>query len=223
MNSSAVTTPIGVLALGGAAVMLWSAFTGQNPIEELRATLSTGRLPGRTATPIRPGTLDGSIAPVAVDLNPQGGTSSGGAYGPFQPGSTGGPPTLVPLGQGSHRLQPAAVAAFRTVEQRFGRSIPITDSARDYSAQARGHANDPTRFGAPQDNAHVMGLAVDVDLAAVGANPSGSNPADWQIDPVYRSLFAAFTGAGWCNWQSNRGDLGGKIPEPWHFSFGRCG
>lgn len=207
-------TPLGVLALGGSAVMLWSAFTGQNPLSELRAALTTGRLPeGGRATPIA----------AARTINAQGGTDDGGRYGPFQSGATSGPPTLVPLGQGPHRLTAPAVSAFRAAEQAFGRSIPVTDSARDYAAQARGHAADPERFGRPDDNAHVMGVAVDVNLRAVGANPQGSTPAGWLNDPVYRRLHDAFAGAGWCNWQMNRGDLGGKIPEPWHFSYGRCG
>lgn len=216
--SAAVTTPIGVLALGSGAALIWSAFTGQNPITELRATLSTGRLPGGRARPVERATLP---------INAAGGVSTPTEpYGPFQAGSAesgGGPPTLVPLGQGSHRLQAPAVTAFRQVEQTFGRSIPITDSARDYAAQAAAHARDPRRFGAPQDNAHVMGLAVDVNLGAIGARPTGSTPAGWLNDPVYRRLHDAFRAAGWCNWQMNRGDLGGKIPEPWHFSYGRCG
>lgn len=213
--SAAITTPIGVLALGGGAVMLWSAFTGQNPLAELRAALSTGKLPE-----------GGGVTPIARSINPQGGTDDGGQYGPFVPGSTstsGGPPVLVPLGQGSHKLQAPAVSAFRRAEQLFGRSIPVTDTARSYSAQAAAHKRDPSRFGRPDDNAHVMGVAVDVNLSAVGANPRGSSPSGWLADPVYRSLFDAFTLAGWCNWQMNRGDLGGKIPEPWHFSYGRCG
>ena len=135
----------------------------------------------------------------------------------------GGPPVLVALGQGGHKLQAAAVTAFRQVEQTFGRTIPITDSARDYAAQLAAWKRDPTRYGRPDDNAHVMGLAVDVNLGAVGAKPQGSTPSGWLNDPVYRRLFDAFTAAGWCNWQMNRGNLGGKIAEPWHFSYGRCG
>lgn len=215
--SSAVTTPLGVLALGGSAVMLWSAFTGQNPLTELRAALSTGELPeGGAPTAI-------ASSRVAPPINEQGGTDAGGAYGPFQPGSTSGPPTLVPIGQGSHQLSPPAVVAFARAEQSFRGIIPLTDSARDYAAQARAHERDPQRFGRPDDNAHVMGLAVDVNLPAIGAQPQGSEPSGWLADPVYRRLFDAFTAAGWCNWQMNRGGLGGKIPEPWHFSYGRCG
>ncbi len=214
MSSAAVTTPIGVLALGSGAALIWSAFTGQNPLTELRAALTSGRLPtGGTARPIQ-----------SVTINAQGGTDEGGLYGPYQAGATSSAaPTLVPLGQGSHKLTAPAVTAFRQAEQNYGRTIPITDSARDYAAQLAAWQRDPTRFGRPDDNAHVMGVAVDVNLGALGAKPSGSTPSGWLADPVYRKLFDAFTAAGWCNWQMNRGDLGGKIPEPWHFSFGRCG
>lgn len=205
--------PVGVLALGGGVVLLWSAFTGQNPYTELRKALQTGKLdgPGEGGGP-----LDVNRSTAAADPADDDGTNE------EQRQTTAGRPTLVPIGQGGHQLSPAAATAFRAAEQRFGRSIPITDSARDFDSQLANHRRNPRRFGSPTGNAHVMGQAVDVNLGAVGAKPQGSNPAGWLRDPGYRRLFDAMTATGWCNWQMNRGDLGGKIPEPWHFSHGRC-
>ena len=211
--SAAVTTPIGVLALGGGAVMLWAAFTGQNPLAELRDALSTGRVePGGGPRPIEVDDLTRAVYTV--------------------PGSDGSPTTTgppsgassaqrVPIGQGSHTLNPAAARAFRQAEQNYGRSIPITDSSRDYATQAANRQRNPSRFGPADGNAHVEGRAVDVNLPALGLNPQGE-PDQWARDPGYRKLLDAMTSAGWCNYQVKNGTANGRTREPWHFAVGRC-
>lgn len=201
---ASVTTPIGVLALGAGGALIWSAFTGQNPLAELRAALSTGKLPeGGGPTPVTP-------AVVAASVERYGGTGS--------PAQTD---ARVPIGQGSHRLAPAAASAFRAAEQAFGRSIPITDSSRSSTQQAANRARDPDRFGPAEGNAHVEGRAVDVNLGAVGAYPKGE-PSQWMNDPAYARLARAMMSAGWCNYQLKNGTANGRTREPWHWAIGRC-
>ena len=220
------TTPIGVLAVGGGVALIWSAFTGQSPLAELRKALATGRVDGS----------DG-IAPIAADDPPpstststayDAGVAAGsgvlaGAAAAAISGATSGRPELVAIGQGSHKLAPAAAASFARVQQRFGRAIKISDSVRDYDQQAASYASDPTRFASPNSSAHVMGLAVDVDLGAIGANPTGNSPGSWPAsDATFGRLHAAFTSEGWCNWQIRGNSTKGKINEPWHYSYGGC-
>lgn len=111
------------------------------------------------------------------------------------------PPALVNIGQPGHRLAPDAAAAFRLAEQRFGRTIWVTDSYRSYAVQAAGHAADPNRFGSPDTSRHVSGEAIDVHTG--------------KIRPDDPQLVNALTSAGWCH--TKRPD------EPWHWSYNGCG
>ena len=225
MTVAAATAPLGILAFGAGVTLVWSAITGQNPLEEVRKLLRTGTVDGRPAdASIRVTAVEGGAsvgAGVAGDVGRAAG-AAGAAVARAAAAGNGPPAALVSIGQGSHRLAPAAATAFRAAEQRFGRTIPVTDTVRDYNTQLRQWQANPRRFGNPDTSAHVQGLAVDVNLGAVGARPQGSTPSGWLNDPAYRRLFDAMTGAGWCNWQMNRGNTGGKIPEPWHFSYGGC-
>jgi len=137
---------------------------------------------------------------------------SGGPHPPtFGPDPGGPTPGLVPIGQGSHRLAPAAAAAFREAERLYGRPIPVTDSYRSYSAQAAAHARDPARFVAPDRSAHVTGNAVDVNLGQLGEDGDAAGSHSGR-------LVAAMLAAGWCQSAWNKRSL----PEPWHFSYGGC-
>lgn len=212
--------PLGVIVLGAGGALVYLGLTGQSPLDELRTALTAGRLDGITnAMPLR--RFAGSIYGIdPEDIGPNFGRGGGAREATS---SAGRPAELVAIGQGSHRLTPTAAAAFKAAERGFGRAIPVTDSVRDYDQQSTAYRSDPNRFGNPDGNAHVAGIAVDVNLRAIGANPAGSTPRDWLRDPVYLRLHQAMTRAGFCNWQQNRGSLGGKIPEPWHYSHGRCG
>ena len=110
------------------------------------------------------------------------------------------PPNLVPIGQGTHRLEPATAAAFRNAETAYGQTIYVTDSYRSFDQQAAGYRQDPKRFGPPETSAHVRGEAIDVDTRR-------HNLTDGR-------LVNALTAAGFC--QAN------PTAEPWHFSYNGC-
>lgn len=203
-----------VIAAAGAG-LLYAAVTNQNPLVELRAALSTGSTAG--SVPIRTSSYAGEAARSGASP-----ALDGYAGEAARNGSTSTAP-LVTIGQGAHKLTAPAAAAFQRWQSAFGNPIPVTDSYRDYAEQAGQYAANPSRFGNPVGNKHVAGLAVDVNLSAIGARPSGSNPSDWRRDPVYARLLAAATSAGFCNYQVRNGSTGSKIAEPWHFSFGVCG
>ena len=130
-------------------------------------------------------------------------------------------PALVSIGQGSHRLAPAAAAAFSTWQGIFGAPITLTDSYRSTQQQADSYARavangQPDRFAQPGRSWHERGTAVDVNLQAIGASPTG-NAAQ---RATFQRLYSASVAAGWCN---PRGPGRGDGAEPWHFSFGGCG
>lgn len=106
---------------------------------------------------------------------------------------------LVSIGQGGHKLSRSAAAGFAAWQDAYGSTIPITDSFRSWDHQAKRHAEEPGRFVAPEDSAHVTGEAVDVNL--------------YEVD-VPR-LLAAAQATGWCQSALNNN-------EPWHFSFNGC-
>lgn len=220
----ALSTPLGVLALGGGVALIWSAVTGDGPLAELRKALSSGKVDGGKPTPIEVEPLPGNVEGIGAIGTPlSGGTSGTGGVGAIGTPISQGPPTTqrVRIGQGGHTLNPAAANAFRQAEQNYGRTIPITDSSRDYDTQAANRARDPDRFGPPDGNAHVEGRAVDVNLPALGLNPRGE-PSEWLRDPGYRKLVEAMGAAGWCNYQVKNGTANGRTREPWHFALGRC-
>lgn len=228
-----MTPAIGVALLGAGIGLGYAAITGQSPIEEARKALTTGSADGRPTetkgfgdTVI--GRAFGSIGSAlgrVTDVVTGGSTSS--AAGTYSaPASAGGawpkePASLASIGQGSHRLDPRAAAAFAAWEKGYGRKIPVTDSFRSYAQQEAAYQRDPKRFASPDGSAHVEGRAVDVNLGALGLNPGGS-PSDWLKAPGYAALVNAAKAAGWCNYQIARGSTNGRTAEPWHFSFGVC-
>lgn len=201
----AAQTTAGVIALGVGGGLIYAAITGQSPIEELRKALTSGR-------------LDGAPADRSIRTDPIFDTSAGGIPSPVSDVSA----SLVPIGQGGHRLAGDAAAAFRLAERNYGRTITVTDSYRSAAVQAAGRRSDPSRFATAENSAHVQGKAVDVNLSALGLSPKGSNPAGWLTDPGYLRLYRAMQLAGWCNYQIRNNTTNGRTPEPWHFSYGGC-
>lgn len=207
------TTPLGVLALGGGVALLWSAATGDSPLAELRKALASGKVDGGEVSGIK-------LAPSGYLGDPMAPAGPGGSASARHGGGAANT-ERVRIGQGGHKLNPQAATAFRQAEQNYGRSIPITDSSRDYATQAANRKRDPDRFGPPDGNAHVEGRAVDVNLQALGIYPKGE-PSDWMNDAGYRRLVRAMTSAGWCNYQLKNGTANGRTREPWHWAYGRC-
>lgn len=211
------TTPVGVLAVGAGVVLIWSGFTGQNPLTELRSVLTTGKGTG-TRRPLDAAALTGTqSAAIAAgwDAVPSFGGSGGGSS---DPGNfpRHNPLMLVTVAPGGHKLMPAAATAFRRAEQLYGRSLPLVGSTRTYEDQAANYRRDPGRFGPPDGNAHVAGMAVDINLPALGIRRGTDD------EPAYMKLVRAMESAGWCNFQRN-GSMGGKnVKEPHHWSFGGC-
>jgi hypothetical protein len=202
---------LGVILLAGGAALVYAALTDQNPVTELRKALTTGVLDGPPA----------ERQPFGVSLGFGTGTNvePGAAPSVTAPGST---PDLVTIGQGGHRLDRPAAAAFAQAQAAYGRTIPITDSYRTPAQQAGAYADNPDRFGSAGTSQHVKGRAVDVNLPALGINPTGP-PSAWLSNASYLKLYQAMQSAGWGNYQVARGSANGRTPEPWHFSWGVLG
>jgi hypothetical protein len=90
--------------------------------------------------------------------------------------------------------------------ERFGRSLPLTDTYRSYSQQVSTRAAKPGLAAVPGTSNHGWGLAIDLDAPA-------SNPGSAQ----YKWLRANAPLYGWDNpgWARP----GGSKPEPWHFEY----
>ena len=205
---SAATSTLGIVAVGIGGGLVYAAVTGQSPLDELRKALTSGELDGRPES----AAIAVAATPAAVFVD---GVSSPSA------GSIGTAANLVPIGQGSHRLDAAAAAAFAQAQRLYGRSIPITDSYRSPEVQAAGAASDPSRFATANTSAHVEGRAIDINLPALGLSV-GADPSTWTKNAAYKKLYAALSLAGWCNYQINNGTANGRTPEPWHYSWGTC-
>lgn len=192
-----------ILASSG-AWLVYSAVRGLSPLDEIRAALTGQASPGPrivpdlAGVPVQPTSPEGAaIAADKAQLAPTG---------PCRP-----PSQLVPIGQGSHKLTPAAAQAFQLWQAAYGAPIKLTDSYRTCAAQAEGYKADPTRFAAPGSSLHPKGLAVDVNLAAIGAQPGTA---------TFDRLYSTARQLGWYN---PRGPGRGDGKEPWHFSYGVSG
>lgn len=209
--AKAVVPPIPpVVTWGLVTAGMWLVYTavrGLSPLAELTAALQGGPRPPKVGPAVSPS------APAGPTIGQVG--------GPALVGSGTVQPALVSIGQGGHKLAPAAAAAFATWASIFGGPIPVTDSYRSTQQQADAYAasvaaGDPDRFAPPGKSWHERGTAVDVNLGAIGASPTGS--PDQRA--VWQRLYSASVAAGWCN---PRGPGRGDQKEPWHFSFGGCG
>ena len=90
--------------------------------------------------------------------------------------------------------------------QRFGASIPLTDTYRSYSEQVSTRAAKPRLAAVPGTSNHGWGLAI--DLAAPASNPGSAQ---------YKWLRANAPLFGWDNPAWARPN--GSKPEPWHFEY----
>lgn len=216
-----ITEPLGIVIAAAGAGLVYAAVTGQNPVAELRAALSTGQLDGRPpARPfgqqfIDPLTRVVREAAGRAGVEPPPGSDADGTSWPDDPAN------LVSIGQGGHRLAAPAARAFQAWQAAYGRTIPVTDSYRSVAQQQRDYERDPSRFGRPGNSAHGEGRAVDVNLPALGLNPRGE-PSEWLADAGYRALVEAASATGWCNYQVRARSANGRTREPWHFSYGVC-
>lgn len=212
-TARAVPTVPPVVAWSLVTAGIWLVYVsvrGLSPLAELTAALQGG------PRPVPPATTTGGAA-----AQPASSPTIGQVGGPALVGSGTVQPQLVSISQGGHRLTPTAAAAFATWSRIFGAPIPVTDSYRSTQQQADAYqrsvaAGDPDRFAPPGRSWHERGTAVDVNLTAIGANPTGNatQKATWQ------RLYSASVAAGWCN---ARGPGRGDGKEPWHFTHGGCG
>lgn len=145
--------------------------------------------------------------------------TAGGAGGPVQDfgapskiGENGNLPDsqLVTVGQGNHRLQPNAAAAYEAMVQAAkadGISWSITDSYRPYAAQVRvaqekGLYSQGGLAARPGTSNHGWGTALDL---GGGANSKGTKQNDWLMANASRFGFST-------------------IPrEPWHWEYKGAG
>lgn len=213
MNIGPVQYLLGATGVG----LVVAAVGNRNPLDLVREAL-TGRgevrpiaFP-RTTSGVDTSTLAGiglASTPARVDTSTLAGVQA----------ASGNRPATALIGQGGHRLSLAAAPAFRAWEAAYGRTIPVTDSLRSYDEQRAQYERNPRRFGNPDNSAHVAGEAVDVNLTALGLNPRGATPREWLNDAGYARLVATARAAGFLNYQIERNSTGGKVAEPWHFSY----
>jgi len=116
---------------------------------------------------------------------------------------------LCALGNG-HVLRCDAAAAYKALskafQQRFGRTLCITDSYRSYDAQVALYAKKPSLAALPGTSNHGWGVAVDL---CGGAERFGTGEHEWMMDQADTY--------GWTlpRWARQ----GGSRPEPWHWEY----
>lgn len=196
--------PVGYMAGALGAGLVVAAVANRNPLDVARQALTgSGEVRALYTPPAPEGAapVEGTKAVASSGLGP---APIGERIGAAEPGD------LVQIGQGNHRLRPEAAAAFQQWETLFGSTIRVTDTWRSYDHQARQHRSDPDRFASPDRSWHVRGLAVDVNLGAVGVGSTIS-------DAGYRRLYDAARAAGWDTYTD------GVSGHTWHFSYGGRG
>jgi len=194
------------------AWLIYASVRGLQPLAELRAALGGTAHPGPRPLGLGTPTVGVAVTPATGTSATPGGTDTNSR----QASQQAAPSDLVSIGQGGHKLAKATADQFAKWQQAFGATIVLTDSYRDYATQLAGYQSDPSRFAPPWSSRHVKGQAVDVNLQAVGASPTGTaaQRATWQRLYDTASVF------GWCN---PRGPYKGDHKEPWHFSYPGCG
>lgn len=192
MRIGAVEYLVGAAGAG----LIIAAIGNRNPIDIVRQAL-TG---AGSVRPLRDPATFTQLAATA----PAGSSAAAPSIG-----NPTGPPDLVTIGQGGHRLERRAAAKFREWEAAFGRPIVLTDSYRSYEQQAAAHRSDPNRFASPDTSAHVDGLAVDVNLPRTTGGQSTAG------QPLYDKMAAAGARVGWVSYGH-----GARGTDTWHFSYG---
>jgi hypothetical protein len=158
-----------------------------------------GATPQGGATPSAPGapTQTGAGAGMSQDFGEPQKTGSNGNLEQSQ---------LISVGQGNHKLQPSAAAAYEAMVQaakQDGISWSITDSYRPYAAQVKvaqekGLYSQGGLAARPGTSNHGWGTALDL---GGGANSRGTKQNDWLMANAGRFGFST-------------------IPrEPWHWEY----
>lgn len=187
---------------------VYAALRGLSPLAELKAALGGKGSPGQAYT----------LPPLLAQLGAKIDDGTTAPPNASRAGSVAAAKNSTPdnfvSSDGGPTLTSAALGGFIAWQKLYGARIICNgpgDSWRSYDDQAKAHAEDPDRFGAPDKSFHVKGLAVDVHLAEMNAAPPSAN---WD------RLYAAAMATGWCN---PRGPYKGDHKENWHFSYGGCG
>lgn len=181
------------ITIGGAGVfLLWAAVTGRSPVDTLRSALNGQAIPGRTVVTVAPQRVAVGQGPAAPLQSGAVGRTAGADAGTGDQGQT-----LAYIGQGGHRLDRGAAAAFLDAERRYQGRIMITDSYRSAAQQRDVKARKPTLAATPGTSFHERGQAVDV------------------ATPPTAKLVASMEAAGWARFNPSR--------EPWHWSHGGVG
>ncbi len=214
-----VATPVWLIVGGLGVGLAYSGVTGQPFVDELRraftspASSRTRRTPrpiGVSTTVPTPGKVGGIYVPDGTTGTSSGSSGGGGGGGAgariggdtSSSSSSGGSPcasapyasSLVPIGQGSHKLAPAAAASFAAAEAQTGGRIAVTDSFRSSAQQADCHRRKPDLCAPAGRSCHEKGIAVDV------------------VDMRNQRVIDALTANGWVRYDPAR--------EPWHYSYG---
>lgn len=111
----------------------------------------------------------------------------------------------------NHALRCDAAVAYTKLsdafQERFGRSLCITDSYRSYPQQVALYAKKPSLAALPGTSNHGWGLAVDL---CGGVDKFATAQHAWM-----KANAARF---GWVH--PHWAEAGGSRPEPWHWEFG---
>ena len=163
-----------------------------------------------------PAAMTGGVPGLTTFAPMQGGAGAGGPVqdfgAPSKIGENGNLPDsqLVTVGQGNHRLQPNAAAAYEAMVQAAkadGVTWSITDSYRPYAAQVKvaqekGLYSQGGLAATPGRSNHGWGTALDL---GGGANSRGTKQNDWLMANAGRFGFST-------------------IPrEPWHWEYKGAG
>lgn len=156
------------LMTGTGALLAYSAFRKQNPLDVLRGTMvpttpgftgptgfmgsSFGSATGYASEPVRLRMLGNQeIKPDLVDIKPSG------------------------------KLDRTAAASKARIDAKLGYAVPNVGAYRSFAYQAAQNAANPERFASPSGSMHVAGLAIDIHSA-------------YKDKP---EVIAAFTQEGW--------------------------
>lgn len=205
------------LLLTGGAYVAYAAIRNISPAAELRGALAGSS----TSSP--PISMAGTLDETSVATSAATGGSSSGPCPP--------PPPLVALPYNPGlKVTAATAAAFTKWVAGFGKPIIVSNSYRTCESQASAYAGDPIRYGSAGGSAHPKGLAVDVNLQAMGISFSppamggtfnrGGNNAQY-VKLWTTGKAAGFSSAGAQIDIPRKKSPSGKdsMAEPWHFSY----
>jgi len=197
MASSDVAKPLLSWVFGGiGALLVYSAYKTQSPIDVLKGVADTGKVTFGNPSTIDPNT--GRAIPQTPGAVPGNEAARLRALATREL-----KPTLISI-PGGGMLDIAAAASLQRINAKLGFIVRNVGAYRSYAQQASLWASDPNRFAPPTSSLHVVGLAIDVAADQM-------NRAD---------VIAAFTAEGW---HRARYGAGTRNDEPWHWSYGVSG